>query len=257
MSDLGRSKWGRRFLHGAKQPFLAPRYLIAGPRLLLWSIVPIFVSSGLLVYGVIWGFRNLGSILGSIAAHATGAWAPLVNVGVHFLGLLLFSTLLILLVFLISKIVVIPFNSIIAEKTLQFDGVIKDQRFHFKSWVRRAIRLFIIAVFQAVFFVVLGGVLFVLSLIPLVQMAAWYLGLLVVAFDCADYGMELANLSLRGKLRLVRRRLPEFSGFALVMGLTFLIPLLNFFFLPIAVIGATRLVGTFPELWAHEERMPQ
>ncbi len=241
-----------RFAKGAQAPFVGFKSLFSGPRIFLLALVPALVSSGVFVFGLTFGLGHVSVWLSLLAPLSVGFWGTLLNWSVTFLGYVFFVILLMLSVFVITKIVVIPFNSLIAEKVLKHNGNISDQPFRFALWMQRSIRMALWAVVQVIFFLVLGGGLFVLSFVPVLNLLVAFLGFLVVAFDCADYAMDVAELDFRGKLALMKRRLPEFCGFAAVMGLTFLIPFLNFFLLPVSVSGASWLVGTFDELWAKQ-----
>ena len=69
-------------------------------------------------------------------------------------------------------------------------------------------------------------------------------GLLVLSLDCSDYAMENFEFSLKKSFKHYKLWFFEYVGFALGLGLLFLIPGLNILLLPIIVISATYLVGS-------------
>jgi uncharacterized protein involved in cysteine biosynthesis len=238
-----------RFATGAQAPFVGFKSLYSGPRIFGWAIVPALVSSGLFFLGLSFGWGHVGVWLSLLAPLQTGFWTGAANWLLTGLGYILFVILLMLLVFVVSKIIVVPFNSFIAERVLKHQGVLKEKPFRLNIWMRRSLRMMAVTVVQTFFFVGVGALLVVLSFIPFLNLFVAYIGFIIVSFDCADYAMEIAGLSFKQRFSLVRRRLPEFCGFAAVMGLTFLVPFLNFLLLPISVSGASWLLGTFDEIW--------
>lgn len=199
------------------------------------------------------GWGHMSVWLALLAPLPSGFFMTLLNGIVMIFGYTLFVMLLVLLVFVISKVIVVPFNSYIAEKVLKHYEVIKEQPLHLNIWIRRTLRMMLVTIVQMLFFTILGVLLFVLSFIPVVNILVIYVGFIIVAFDCADYAMEMAELGFKDRIALFKRRWPEFCGFAAVMGLTFLVPFLNFFLLPISVAGASWLLGSFDELWSKNK----
>ncbi len=246
------STWGRRFIKGANAPLVGFKSLFSGPKIWMFAIVPAVVSSGLFILGLAFGIGHIPIWVALFAPQAIGFWGSVLNWAILIASYVLFIILTLLTSFVLSKIMVIPFNSIIAEKVLKHHGVLKIEPFDFAIWLKRSTRILILTVIQTLFFLILGSSLFVLSFLPGLNLITAFLGFLIVAFDCADYAMEIADLSLKAKLKLLRRRLPEFSGFAIVLGLTFIVPFLNFLLLPIAVSGASWLVSSFDELWTKQ-----
>lgn len=236
-----------RFLAGFMSPIKGLKFVFSGPKVWWLTIIPVVVTTALMIYGLTYGLSQfVGFLDATIASYVSSAWIKWTLV---FLGYLVYFVLLIFLILIVSRIVLVPFNSAIAEKILKHMGVLKSENIVFSAWVRKSLRLLWISLVQVVFFSVVAIILFLLSFIPVLQLASVAAGLLVVAFDCSDYALELADLGFRQKMGLFKRRLPEFAGLGTMVGLTFTVPLLNFFFLPIAVIGATRLVAGFEELW--------
>lgn len=241
--------FAQRFLLGTRAPVEGVRHLFSGAKVWYLAIVPAFVSTGLFAYGVYTGLAYLPGLIAMIAPTPDGFFSSLAFWFLKVFGAILFFILLIVTVLLVSKIVVIPFNSLIAEKILKHQGIIQEQPFRLQIWLKRSLRMLLITLSQTIFFAFFSLLLFVFSFVPGVGLLVGYLGFLVIAFDCSDYAMELSDFGFKQKLSVFRQRLPEFSGLAVVIGLTFMVPILNFFLLPIAVAGASWLVGGFEELW--------
>lgn len=236
-----------RFLTGFMSPIRGLKFIFNGPKVWWLTIIPVVVTTALMIYGLTYGLSQFVGFLDvTIASYVSSAWIKWILV---FLGYLVYFVFLIFLILIVSRVVLVPFNSAIAEKILKHMGVLKSEKIVFTVWMRKSLRLLLISLIQVVFFSVVAIALFLLSLIPVLQLVSISVGLLVVAFDCSDYALELADLSFKQKLDLLKRRLPEFAGLGTMVGLTFTVPFLNFFFLPIAVIGATKLVAGFQELW--------
>lgn len=241
-----------RFVLGARAPLIGLKSLISGPKIFWLALVPAFVSSGFFVFGLVFGLRHVSEWL----TLATPAGEDFLGTILHWtltvMGYVFFVVTLLLVVFVVSKIIVVPFNSLISERVLRYYGCLDDKPLRFVIWIKRSVKMIMWILMQAAFFLVLSIGLFALSFVPIVNLVVVFIGFLVVAFDCSDYAMDLAELDFKQKLVLMKRRLPEFCGFATVIGLTFMIPFLNFFLLPISVSGASWLVSTFDELWAKQ-----
>lgn len=244
-----------RFFVGARAPLVGVQNLWSGPKLLLISLIPAILSTALFIVSFSFGIGHISVWLALYAPAAVGFWGTLFYWTFFIFGYVLYVLLVAILTYLVSQIVLMPINSVIAERVLKFEGVLGDERFEWSRWLNRTGRLLLIMIFQIGFFAVLGILVFILSFLPGLNLLAAFLGFLILSFNCADYAMELADLNLRAKLKLFKSRLPEFCGMAAVLGLTFLIPLLNFFFLPIAVSGASWLLSSFDELWKKQRTL--
>lgn len=241
------------FFLGARAPIEGIRLLFRVKGVFLLSIVPALVTSGFLVFGIYKGIEVVPMIitglLGMFGITISGFFLQVAYWLTLFLGGLMYLLLTVASAFVLTKILLVPFNSLIAEKVLRHEGRLRSSNDRLSVWIKKSIVLMGVSVLQTLIFLVIGSVLFVTSFIPVLQVVSGFIGLIIIAFDCSDYSMELAELGIRRKFDLLKSRFLEFSGFGVVVGLTLFVPLLNLLFLPIAVAGASWMISRFDELW--------
>ena len=153
-------------------------------------------------------------------------------------GLLLFTV--------VGSVLAAPFNSLLSERAMRVLGAWRgegSERLWKGAW--RSIRdelakFFCLAVVQLL--------LLPLHLVPLIGSAV-HIGIslvftaLFLAYDYADYALEMYRWNFAAKRRYLMRHLGASLGFGTMVMLTLLVPFLGYFTMPIAVVGAAKLVA--------------
>ena len=181
-------------------------------------------------------------LLGSFGVAST---APNASVLSWILRIALWPTLAIalcLLIWVLTRIAVGPLFTMLAEAVLVSKGAIAKKEFSLVDWTATNVRMFRVSLIRSIVFGITGLFLVVLSLIPVVGLIAGLTMLVFLAFDLTDYALEAYEWGFRKRLSFYRRHFFVFLGFALMLGLVFLIPGLNFFLLPASVAGASDVV---------------
>jgi uncharacterized protein involved in cysteine biosynthesis len=250
----------KRLYFGFSAPWRGLIYLFKNRDLWVLALIP-FVISALFYFTLIYlVFANLFKIVDSFYTLSSG---PLNFILYWSLVLLtsIFSlvSLGIVSVFL-TKIFAVPFNLFLAEKVLLKQGALNRESFHFARFLKDNFRLTLISFAKALVLLFVAILLFVLALIPGVQIGAILTGLSIAAFDVIDYSLEAYKVGLRNRFRLFQRHSLEHVGFGLNLGLFFLIPGLNIIFMPASVTGAALLVASWklendPEFSTNEARL--
>jgi CysZ protein len=149
--------------------------------------------------------------------------------------------------FLLSTIIASPFNSILAEKTLAYKNSHLEKPINFSRWLKITLRQLSISLVRALIFAFIGLIIFVFSFVPLLNFLAAFAAFLIVAFDCIDYGMEVKLMGLKSRLAYFRQHFSVFSGMAMMLGLTLMVPGLTLILLPCAVVGAADTMSLIEE----------
>jgi CysZ protein len=233
-----------RFLTGFRAPFLGFRLIVANAGFWRLATMPYLIDLCLFTAGVYLGWTYIPIALTMVLGGGTEFWGQLVYFIVFTLSFLSFVVLLFCLVFFMTNLIASPFNALLAEKTLRHIGAIPDVPQSMAKWFKSASKMLLISLARSLIFISIAAVLFVLSLVPGLQLVAAFAGLLLMSFDCADFGFETFHLSLGQRMKAYRSHLAEFSGFACALGLTFVIPGLNLLLYPATVVGATLLVAS-------------
>ncbi len=232
-----------KFLVGFSAPVQGGKLILRSGPLLRYSIAPVLITCVVFSFGLSWAFPLISAYLIALLPAAVGFWMTLVYwIGLGLAYAFSFTFVMVGLV-LIANLVAIPFQSLLAERALMELGVIENQKFALRRWISTTIRMTGVSLIRMVVFVIIGIFLFILALLPGVQVISGFLGLVIVASDCCDYSLELLEFSFRRRMSFLKKHFWELSGFGCCFGVTFLIPLLNFLLLPVAVVGGAWLMS--------------
>lgn len=228
----------QRVLLGFRTYFAGLAFWLKTPSLVRLSLVPLLIDGILFGAGLYSLWRFLPAVLPVIRQPVLYYIAAVVVGAAAFMAM-------VIVVFLLAKIIALPFHDALSEKTLRLEGTLAaNETSGFST------RNIFVAVKKLFIFLPLALFLFVMGFVPFIGQVAAFLGLLVLTYDILDYSFDHKRLSLKQRLSFFTQHLPEFTGFALALGLTFLVPLLNFFILPGSIIAGSRL-------YAHLLRAPK
>lgn len=243
-----------RHVNGFAQGFLIPwkglGLIYSDARIARFAALPVLVTILLFGTGLAFGLPLITGWVPVIAAWLLGAFGvAAATTGGSILSWILPIALwpalaigLCLVIWMIARILVGPFFTLLAEAVLVSTGALEKKPFDVVSWTATNVRMFRVSLVRALVFGFFGLVLLVLSLIPVIGLVAGVTMLVILAFDLADYALEAYEWGFRQRITFYRRHFMVFFGFALMLGLVFLIPGLNFFLLPASVAGASDVV---------------
>ncbi len=245
----------KNFWNGFLTPLSGVRYLKSHPKLLALAIIPFLINifAVLLAFGVI---INNGHWVDAVVTHvfvtmAVSWYLWLAQMAFKVLVWITFLIFAIAASYLVTQLLASPFSSLLAERTLVTAGGMEDRPFAFKSWASLSVRMFKVSLIKTIIFLVVGGVLLLISLFPIASFFAHFGLLLMLAFDSADYSFENLGFSLRQRIAFFFGNLSRFIGFAFALGIVLLIPGLNFFLFPASIVGASLLVSSVKQERNH------
>jgi CysZ protein len=234
------------FFHGLFAPLYGVRRLMVDKRLRTLSILPLLIAliAGSLM--TIAGLYGLSRVIGSIAMTLGGlvGFDPdgFMNLAIMILlwpiGLLVLGVG----VYMGIRIIAAPFYSYLAERALVSMGTCQDSNFNLRSlpqWLWVTLRMLMVSLLKAVIFAVASILLFVLSMVPVLNVVAALGFMHMIAFDISDYSFEAMGWTLERRFQHVREHAMAYTGLACGLGLAMAIPGLNLVLLPAAVIGAS------------------
>ncbi len=246
-------KTSSRASRGLRIPLSAAKLLIKNPKLWPWAIAPAMIN--LLVF-----VTTLFFSLPWASAAFSGAWAaPEIVAWYHYgvwalwglcylLVMVLTAVLSYMGAMMIGGVIASPFNDVLSEKT---EKILLGERYVAPPempFVKGVVRSMLSSAAMAGMYFAVMAPLLLLNLIPAVGSVAYTLigglvGGYFVALEYSDTFLERKTLPFKEKLQLVWRERSFTLGFGVGTSLMLAIPLINFFCLPIAVIGGTA-VGT-------------
>lgn len=230
------------FFFGVTAIFRGFQILVSDSKLRALSIVPFLVSILLGSVLTISGLYYLGATLGGVAIQL-GGWMSLVPGGwaMTILNVLLWPIGLLGLgvaIYMAVRLVVAPFYSVLAEAALVKMGIREDRPFRIKQWVPLTLRMLIVSLLKSAVFVFAGGVLFLLSLIPFVNVLATLGFVHMLSFDVSDYSFEAMEWPLKKRFQHFRENMNLYSGLAIGLGGAMVIPGMSIVIMPAAIVGA-------------------
>ena len=228
-------------------PIQAVRFLRTHRGLKRFILLPALLNAVLFcgMYYLAW--IQAHAYLASYLEH-DGVWYQTILYGA--VVVLLVAALLVLVGFitvLLAGIVAAPFHALIAERVLTLaEGNTAPPGFSLALVGRDAIRSILQELRKVCFIVIIGGSLFILQFVPglglIVQVFLLPLFIAVtICLEFMDYGMERRRLTFKQKRRFLYRRPGVIVGFGGVGILLLSIPGINFFSIPLLVVGGTLL----------------
>lgn len=227
-----------RFFFGFKFIFDGISYLRKNDGLKKWALMPFLLIIALFLIGVVSAFfwaPPLTSWLTERFFNLDSELGAFVIMVLTMLFVLVLAVLYGYLMYLLVSLVSAPFHSVLSEKVLQRLGATNTVGFKFSFLVDSVVRVLVLGVF---------GILLVLGsfFIPGLNIVSAFFLFFMIAYDSADYSLEVLGYSLKQRFGFVKTHLAEFFGMATFVGLTLFVPGLILLLMPAAVTGSTILV---------------
>lgn len=206
-------------------------------------VLPLLINTLLFGGGIGWGASQMDRLDRAVQS-GLPSWLG----WLHWLLWPLFVLTVLIVVFyafsLVANVIAAPFNSLLAERVGKM--IVTPDSAPPPStepgWRDLLLSPFT-ELHKLLYFVGLAIPLLVLSFVPVINVAAPVLWAIftswTLALEYADYPLGNRNIRFREQRRLLRRYWPLTFGFGGMTLVLTLVPVLNFFVMPAAVIGAT------------------
>jgi CysZ protein len=225
-------------------PFRAGRLIVSHPVLLAWSALPIALTCALyyyLLHSINAEVENF--ILGHVS---TASWflVLIAKVLIFIIAALTFSFL--------ASLVATPFNDFLAESSERWactgnQPLLPLPTFPesgiFSGYWRNKIRLIGIDSLKTIASLTVGIIALFCSWIPVLNLVAFALSFLILAFQFVSYPQTRRGQSVGYAVHFLFRHFFACFGFGAAVLFLFSIPFVSIFSLPLAVVGGTLLVG--------------
>lgn len=234
-------------------------YLLEGARLLTHSRLRLFVIIPLLVNIVI--FASLFGVTYAYLDRTIDRWITYIPDWLSFIEWIIWPLLGVVFSLLagymftaLALIIASPFNSLLAEKAEELiTGRPVDALEGFGAALMDVPRSIVRELLKLMYYVPMAAFVLLVSFIPGLNAAApvlWFLlGAWMMSIQFVDYPMDNHKLSFADVKEAVRSQRLSSMGFGGVVALCTGVPVLNFFVVPAAVVGATLL-------WSRELAPP-
>jgi CysZ protein len=236
------SKFSRGFLY----PFRAARFIKGHPPLLKYIIIPFLINVVVLSGATYWGFSFFNSIVVHYIPQGD-AWYWVILSYFIWTAAILITIILVFFGFTVTgAIIASPFNDILSEKTEELlTGIPSNEPFVFKVFLKDALQTVKDESKKIFIFVMLMLLLLPLNLLPGGSLPYSVLTVLLTVFflvvEYTGYVFYRKHLTFMDQRRFIFSQKILLLGFGTgVMGIL-AIPFLQFFCIPLGVVGATRL----------------
>jgi len=240
------------FGRGFAYPFRAARFLLTRPGLLKYLAVPFAINLLIFSLGVYFGIDLFDGLLDRYLPGGEAWYWILLNYLVWIVAFLLTAVLVFFSFTVVGNLLASPFNEILSERVEELvTGMTSDQPFSFTRFWSDARHAIGVELKKQVFFI--GGMiaLFMVNLMPafgppVYAVAAPLFTLFFLVVEYLAFVLMRKQMTFSGQQGYVFKRPVLMLGFGCGVFCLLAIPLLQFFCIPLAVVGATLLWCDFP-----------
>lgn len=240
------------FIKGLIAPLRGLAILRRHPGLARFWVPPIILTALALTASIVFSIRYHDDVVQLVwSAPGTEDWAGKILTGLHVLlrafALIIGIGLGMLICIALANVIAAPFNDALSEVVEEIETGVPAPAFSLKRLVKdlgRTVRLELLKLL--IYVGVMGPMLIASWLLPGVGQLLYLVfgGLFTVtyfALDYLDWPASRRGMSLSERLALFRVRPLMALGFGCSVAVCLFVPLLNLFFMPLAVAGGTRL----------------
>ena len=147
-------------------------------------------------------------------------------------------------------IVAIPFNSLIAEKTLELEKADYIQPKGMGDWISFNFQMLLTALIKAFLLLLISIPMLIFSFIPFLSLIAGFYTVLVIAYDSCDYALELKGKKLKQRWQFFKDHFWALAGYTTILSVFFAIPFVNIFLIPVFITSGSLFVT---EVYSEKE----
>ncbi len=235
------------FSRGFAYPFQAWRFIRHHPVLLRYILVPFAINLTLFISLVSWGYQLFDRLLGHWLPQGEAWYWAFLSYFVWTMALLVTLVIVFFAFTAIGNLIASPFNDLLSERTEELlRGNRQEEAFSFRLLWHDALRTLVQEGKKIGLFVAGMLLLLPLNLLPglgsvLYSVLSFFWTVFFLVVEYTGYVFSRHRLSFRQQRRLILSRRLLFLGFGVGSLCLLAVPLLQFFCIPFAVVGATRL----------------
>ncbi|MEA3362431.1 MAG: EI24 domain-containing protein [Thermodesulfobacteriota bacterium] len=242
------------FVRGFSYPLRAVKFFRRQPGLLKYLAMPFLINLLVFTATVYFGLDLFQGMLDTYAP-STDVWY---GVLLYYLAWLVASLLTAVIVFfsftIIGNLIASPFNELLSERTeILAGGSLADAPFNLSRFWKESRYAIIVEIKKMVVFVVCMLLLFGINFIPgigslIYAVLAPAFTLFFLAVEYMAFVLMRKQLSFTEQRRYIFKRPILMLGYACGVFCMLAIPFVQFFCIPLAVVGATLLWCDFPRV---------
>lgn len=240
------------FGRGFTYPFRAAKFLLKRPRMLKYLAIPFIINLLVFSLSVYFGVDLFNGLLEQYLPSGDAWYWVLLNYLAWIAAFILTAVMVFFSFTVIGNLIASPFNELLSERTEEvISGVASDLPFSMRRFWSEARHAIGVELKKQLFFIVGMIALFMINLIPALGAPVYAVlaPLFTLFFLVVEY---LAFVLMRKQISFGKQQGYVFKKPILMLGFgcgvfcLLAIPLLQFFCIPLAVVGATMLWCDFP-----------
>ena len=234
------------FSSGFLYPFRAGKFIKKHPPLLKYIAIPFFINVVLLCGAVYWGLHFFNSIVVHYIPQGDAWYWVILSYFLWALAIIMTMVLVFFGFTVTGAVIASPFNDVLSEKTEEIlTGIPNEEPFVFRIFLRDAGQMVLDESKKIIIFVILMLLLLPLNLVPGGTLPYSVLSVMLTLFflvvEYTGYVFSRKHLTFKDQRHFIFARKFLMLGFGTgVMGVL-AIPFLQFFCIPLGVVGATQL----------------
>lgn len=247
MNNLIKQSPVGHFSRGFFSPFRSVKLLRQHPRLILYILIPFLINIAVFTGAVYLGLDFFGSTVVEYIPQGEAWYWSILYWFLWVVAVLLTCVLVFFSFTVVGNLVASPFNDLLSERTEQIlSGHGNDEKFSLRRFLSDAWKTLLLEARKMWVFVVVMLLILPLNLLPGIGSAIYTVLAvsLTLFFLCVEYlgfTMVRKHLFFSEQRRFIFARKFLMLGFGCGVMAMLAIPFFQFFCIPLAVIGATRL----------------
>jgi len=234
------------FSQGFFYPFRAGKFIKQHPVLLKYIAIPFSINVVVLSAAVYWGLSFFNSIVVHYIPQGDAWYWVILSYFLWTLAILMTMILVFFGFTVTGAIIASPFNDILSEKTEELlTGMPNEEPFVFRVFLKDAMHTVMDESKKIIIFVVLMLLLLPLNLLPGGTLPYSILSVLLTVFflvvEYTGYVFYRKHLTFRDQRRYISAHKVVMMGFGTGVMAVLGVPFLQFFCIPLGVVGATQL----------------
>jgi CysZ protein len=234
------------FSRGFFYPFRAAGFIRKHGALFKYIIVPFLINVVTLSLAVYWGLSFFNSVVVHYIPQGDAWYWVIFSYFIWTVAVLLTMVLVFFGFTVTGSIIASPFNDILSEKTEEIlTGIPHEEPFVLRVFLKDGTRTVIDESKKVAVFVVLMLLLLPLNLFPGGTLLYSALSVLLTVFfltvEYTGYVFSRKHLTFKDQRRFIFSRKLLLTGFGVGVMAILAVPFLQFFTIPLGVVGATRL----------------
>lgn len=240
------------FTRGFSYPLRAAKFLSKKPGLLKYLAIPFVINVLIFSLSVYFGLDLFQGMLETYAP-STEVWYGMILYYLAWTVAMLLTTVVVFFTFTVAgNLIASPFNELLSEHTeALLTGRQPDQRFSVGRFWNEAKNAIVVEVKKLSIFIVCMLLLFAINFVPgigslIYAVLAPIFTLFFLVVEYMAFVLMRKQLKFSQQRRYITKRPVLMTGYACGIFCLLTIPFLQFFCIPLAVVGATLLWCDFP-----------